>query len=273
MVLWNKQSEWLKILSVSWSKRSNCQLSSEFKQQRSMSTFTIVQLLNLSSMINQLLQRKHSLNWSHSLITFTCENTNAMSMLTPDHYLLKIDRISLWIVKEWECSWDTSMKSQSSTGCEPQISSASSKVMLLSLLRMKRKKMWIKDSQDRHLTLFLSESQLNDHTRRTSQFFYLHLQRHQHQWTLNLQIQTHGFKMHLQSTAAKKSACQIRQLQSICLSTLQVNSLTVSSKWSSSSYRLRFSSWANLSAVSSKWSSSFYRLRFSREDRRMITQT
>ena len=141
MVLWNEQLEWLKISSVSWSKRLNCQLSSEFKQQRSMSIFAIVQLLNLSLMINQLLQRKHSLNWSHSSIIFTCESANAMSMLISDHYLLKIDRTSLWIVKKWECSWNTSMKSWSSTGCGPQISSTSSEVMLSSLLRMKREKM------------------------------------------------------------------------------------------------------------------------------------
>ena len=169
IMLQNKQFRSLRTVFMSWSRRLNCQLSSEFKQWRLTSIFTTIQQLNSLLMINQLLSRKYSLNQNHLSITFVCENVNATSLLIQSLYLLKIDKISSWIVKEWECSWTTSMKLWSSTDCGCQISSASSEVTLSSLLRMRRKKVLIWDFKDRHQTLFLSEDWLNNHERRISQ--------------------------------------------------------------------------------------------------------
>ena len=140
IVLQNKQFRSLRTLFMPWSRRLNCQSSSEFKQWRPTPTFATVQQLNSSLMVNQLLLRKHSLNQNHSSTTFVCENVNATSLLIQSPYLLKIDKISSWIMKEWECSWTTSMKLQSSTDCGCQISSTSSEVMLSSLLRTRREK-------------------------------------------------------------------------------------------------------------------------------------
>ena len=140
MMLWNKQFRSLRTLFTPWLKKLNCQLSFEFKQQRSMSIFTIIQQLDSSLMIKQQLLRKHSLKQNHSLITFICKNINVTSLLIQSFYLLKIDKTSSWIVKEWECLWTTSMKLWSSINYEHQISSTSLEVMLLSLLRIKRKK-------------------------------------------------------------------------------------------------------------------------------------
>ena len=169
MMLWNKQFRSLRTLSMSWLKRLNCQSSSEFKQWRSMFIFTIIQQSDSSLMIKQQLLRRHSLRQNHSLTTFMCENANATPLLIPSPYLLEVDKISSWIVEEWECLWATSMKPQSSTNYGRQISSASSEVMLSSLLRTKREKVSTWDFKDRNQTLFLSESWLNNHTRRTSQ--------------------------------------------------------------------------------------------------------
>ena len=140
MMLWNKQFRSLRTLFTSWSKRLNCQSSSEFKQWRSMFIFTIIQQSDSSLMIKQQLLRRHSLKQNHSLTTSVCENANATSLLIQSFYLSEIDKTSLWIVKEWECSWTTLMKSQSSINYGCQISSTSSEIMLSSLLRMKRKK-------------------------------------------------------------------------------------------------------------------------------------
>ena len=140
MMLQNKQFRPLRTLFMSWLKRLNCQSSSGFKQWRPTSIFAIIQQLNSSLMIKQQLLRRHSLRQNHSLTTFMCENANATPLLIQSLYLPEIDKTSLWIVKEWECSWTTSMKSQSSTDYGCQISSASSEVMLSSLLKMKREK-------------------------------------------------------------------------------------------------------------------------------------
>ena len=140
MMLQNKQFRPLRTLFTPWSRRLNCQSSSGFKQWRLTPTFATIQQSDPSLMVNQLLLRKHSLNQNHSSTTFVCENANATSLLIQSLYLLKIDKISSWIMKEWECSWTTLMKLQSSTDCEHQISSTSLEVMLSSLLRMKREK-------------------------------------------------------------------------------------------------------------------------------------
>ena len=140
MMLWNEWFRSLRTLFVSWLKRLNCQLSSEFKQWRLTSIFAIVQQSDSSLMVKQQLLRRHSLRQNHSLITSVCENVNATSLLIQSFYLLKIDKTSSWIVKEWECSWAMLMKSQSSINYEHQISTTSLEVMLSSLLRMKRKK-------------------------------------------------------------------------------------------------------------------------------------
>ena len=153
MMLQNEQFRSLRTLFMSWSKRLNCQSSSEFKQWRLTSIFTIVQQSDPSLMIKQQLLRRHSLKQNHSLTTSVCENVNATSLSIQSFYLLKIDKTSLWIVKEWKCSWAMLMKSQSSTNYGCQISSASSEIMLLSLLRMKRKKALTWDFKDRHQTL------------------------------------------------------------------------------------------------------------------------
>ena len=175
-------------------------------------------------MIKQQLLRRYSLRQNHSLITFICENKNATSLLIQSLYLSEIDKTSLWIVKEWECSWTMLMKLQSSTDYECQISSASSEVMLSSLLRTRREKASTWDFKDRHQTLFLSESWLNDHKRRISQLCWnilfhnhfscsawiIHLcsQKYQLHWKrLNSQIQTYKFEMYLQN-AAKRSVHQ-----------------------------------------------------------------
>ena len=167
MMLWNEQFRPLRTLFTSWSKRLNCQLSSGFKQWRLTPTFTIIQQSDPSLMVKQQLLRRHSLKQNHSLTTFMCENANATSLLIQSPYLPEIDKTSSWIMKEWECSWTTLMKSQSSIKYGHQISSTSSEVMLSSLLRTRREKVLTWDFKDRHQTLFLSESWLNDHTRRT----------------------------------------------------------------------------------------------------------
>ena len=257
MMLQNKQFRSLRTLFTSWSKRLNCQSSSEFKQWRSMFIFTIIQQSDSSLMIKQQLLRRHSLRQNYSLITFMCENVNATSLLIQSPYLSEIDKTSLWIMKEWECSWTTLMKSWSSINYEHQISSTSLEVMLSSLLRMKREKVSTWDFKDRHQTLSLSKSWLNDHERRISQLcqnilfhnyfscltWIIHLcsQKYQLHWKrLNSQIQTHEFEMYLQN-AAKRSVHQ-RQL-----------------------------SFVNLSTANSKWSSSFYELKFSRDNERTMT--
>ena len=174
-------------------------------------------------MVKQQLLRRHLSEQNHPFITFTCENANVTSLLIQSLYLPEIDKTSLWIMKEWKCSWTTLMKSWSSTDYEHQISSTSSEVMLSSLLRMKRKKVSTWDFKDRHQTLFLSESWLNDHKRRISQLCWnilfcnhfsclvwiIHLcsQKYQLHWKrLNSQVQTHEFKVYLQN-AAKRSVC------------------------------------------------------------------
>ena len=169
MMLWNEQFRSLRTLFASWLKRLNCQSSSEFKQWRLTSIFIIIQQSDSSLMTKQQLLRTYLSEQNHSLITFMYKNVNITSLSIQSLYLLKIDKTSLWIVKEWECSWTTLMKSWSSTDYGHQISSASSEVMLSSLLRTRREKVSTWDFKDRHQTLFLSESWLNDHKRRISQ--------------------------------------------------------------------------------------------------------
>ena len=140
MMLWNEWFRSLKTLFMSWLKRLNYQLSSEFKQWRLTFIFTIIQQSDSSLMIKQQLLRRYSLKQNHSLITFMCKNVNITSLLIQSLYLSEIDKTSSWIVKEWKCSWTMLMKSWSSTDYECQISSASLEVMLSSLLKMKRKK-------------------------------------------------------------------------------------------------------------------------------------
>ncbi len=150
----------------------NFSLSSEQKLQRQMSICKIESSWDFWSMKLSWFQRRHLLRSSSQLIMYKYENANVTHTLISSHCQLKTDETNSWTETDSMFSWNIWKISTSNIVSESQILIESSRVMLSSLLKMKRMKTWTCNFANRHSTFFQSENLWKDHQRITFQLMF-----------------------------------------------------------------------------------------------------
>jgi len=120
-------------------------------------------------------QRRHSLKSSSQLIMYEYENANATCTSISSRCQSKTDEINSWTETDLTHSWNMWKTSISNIIFESQILIESSRVMLSSLLKMKRMKTWTCDFANRHSMFFQSEDLWEDHQRITCQLMFQNL--------------------------------------------------------------------------------------------------